>query len=172
MASASRSIGGHKRPVRQSHKPTGAQRDSKRVWGPHCYDTSLFRESTMTRNRLLLAVLSVVILSIGHFTYAQNANVAGCWDLRETVHEQATTQTLTLEQNGTALSGALDDQTVTGEIIGESITLSGTCVTRSGKSKTKYVGTVSADTMKGESSCAGRSFQWTARRSMMPPWNW
>ena len=126
----------------------------------------------MRANRFLLALLCVVILSIGHFTYAQNANVAGSWDFHQTVPEQETTQVLTLDQDGTELSGALDDQTVTGQIIGRSITLSGTCLTQRGKSKTKYVGTVRAGTMEGESICAGKSFRWTATRSMMPPWNW
>lgn len=126
----------------------------------------------MTRNRLPSVVLCGVILSTGHLTYAQNANVAGCWNVRQTDHKPETTETLTLEQNGTGLSGALDDQTVTGEIAGKNISLSGTCMTHSGRSKMKYVGTVSGDAMEGESTCAGKSFKWTATRSMMPPWNW
>jgi hypothetical protein len=64
-----------------------------------------------------------VVLSLAHVTLAQDAQVAGAWDLSAPRRDgNVVTQTLTLQQDGTKLTGTLKgprgDAPVTGTVAG------------------------------------------------------
>lgn len=79
------------------------------------------------------------------------------------------TQTLTLQQDGSKLTGTLKGQRgeapVTGTISGNNISFSVTRSTPNGDMKIDYTGMVSGDTMKGTMAVRGNSVDWTAKRS-------
>jgi hypothetical protein len=79
------------------------------------------------------------------------------------------TQTLTLQQDGTKLSGTLKGQRgeapVAGMVSGNNISFSVTRSTPNGDMKIDYTGTVDGDAMKGTVTVMGNSRDWTAKRS-------
>jgi hypothetical protein len=128
------------------------------------------RGGSMTRNRILMAGFCVVLLSLAHVALAQDAKVAGAWDLSAAGRGgNVMTQTLTLQQDGTKLTGTLKGQRgeapVTGTIGGNNISFSVTRSTPNGDIKIDYTGTVSGDSMKGTFTVMGNSRDWTAKRS-------
>jgi hypothetical protein len=124
----------------------------------------------MKKNRIRMAVLCVSLLSLAHAAMAQDAKVAGAWDLSAAGRDgNVMTQTLTLQQDGTKLTGTLKgqrgDAPVTGTISGNNISFSVTRSTPNGDMKIDYTGTVSGDAMKGTFTVMGNSRDWTAKRS-------
>jgi hypothetical protein len=124
----------------------------------------------MKRNCVLLAALCFVVLSLAHVASAQDAKVAGSWDLSAPGRDgNMVTQTLTLQQDGTKLIGTLKGQRgeapLTGTITGNNISFSVTRTTPNGEIKIDYTGTVSGDAMKGTLAVMGNSIDWTAKRS-------
>jgi hypothetical protein len=124
----------------------------------------------MKRNHLGIAGLVVVLLSLAHVALAQDAKVAGSWDLSSPGRDgNVMTQTLTLQQDGTKLTGTLKGQRgeapVTGTISGTNIAFSVTRSTPNGDMKIDYTGTVNGDAMKGTFTVMGNSRDWSAKRS-------
>lgn len=124
----------------------------------------------MKRNLLLIAVACFLIASMARVASAQDAKVAGSWDLSAPGRDgNMTTQTLTLQQDGTKLTGTLKgqrgDAPVTGTIGGDNITFTVTRTTPNGEIKIDYTGTVSDDSMKGTLTVMGNTNNWTAKRS-------
>jgi hypothetical protein len=124
----------------------------------------------MKRNSVLFAALCFLILSLAHVASAQDAKVAGSWDLSSAGRDgNMMTQTLTLQQDGTKLSGTLKGQRgeapVAGMVSGNNISFSVTRSTPNGDMKIDYTGTVDGDAMKGTVTVMGNSRDWTAKRS-------
>ena len=124
----------------------------------------------MKRNCILVAALCFVVLSLAHVASAQDAKVAGSWDLSAPGRDgNMVTQTLTLQQDGAKLTGTLKGQRgeapLTGTISGNNISFSVTRTTPNGEIKIDYTGTVSGDAMKGTLAVMGNSIDWTAKRS-------
>jgi hypothetical protein len=124
----------------------------------------------MKRNCILVAALCFVILSLAHGASAQDAKVAGSWDLSAPGRDgNVATQTLTLQQDGTKLTGTLKGQRgeapVTGSVSGNNVSFSVTRTTPNGDVKIDYMGTVDGDAMKGTLAVMGNSVNWTAKKS-------
>ena len=124
----------------------------------------------MKRNSVLMAALCFVVLSLAHVASAQDAKIAGSWDLSAPGRDgNVMTQKLTLQQDGNNLTGTLKgqrgDAPVTGTISGNNVTFSVTRTTPNGDMKLEYTGTVSGDDMKGTLAVMGNSVNWTAKRS-------
>ncbi len=124
----------------------------------------------MKRNCILIAALCFVFLSLAQVASAQDAKVAGAWDLSAPGRDGSmTTQTLTIQQDGTKLTGTMKGQRgeapVTGTIGGNNISFSVTRTTPNGDVKIAYTGTVSGDAMKGTLTVMGNNADWTAKRT-------
>jgi hypothetical protein len=124
----------------------------------------------MKRNSILVAAACFLTLALAHSAAAQDAKVAGVWDLSTPGRDgNMMTQTLTLQQDGQKLSGTLKgqrgDAPVTGTITGNNIAFSVTRSTPRGDMKIDYTGTVTGDSMKGTFTVMGNSRDWTAKRS-------
>jgi hypothetical protein len=124
----------------------------------------------MKRNCILVAALCFVVVSLAHVTSAQDAKVAGSWDLSAPGRDgNVVTQTLTLQQDGTKLTGTMKgqrgDAPVTGTISGSNVSFSVTRTTPNGDIKIDYTGAVSGDAMKGTLTVMGNTADWTAKRS-------
>jgi hypothetical protein len=124
----------------------------------------------MKRKSILMAAMCGLILSLACVASAQDAKVAGAWDLSAPGRDgNMMTQTLTLQQDGTKLTGTLKgqrgDAPVAGTITGNNIAFSVTRKTPNGDFKIDYTGTVSGDSMKGTLSVMGNTIDWTAKRS-------
>jgi len=124
----------------------------------------------MKRNSVLLAALCFLLLSMAHVARAQDANVAGAWDLSAPGRDgNVMTQTLTLQQDGTKLTGTIKgargEAPVTGSVTGNNVAFSVTRTTPNGDLKIDYTGTVDGDSMKGTFSVMGNTINWTAKKS-------
>jgi len=124
----------------------------------------------MKKNRVGMIWLCLVLLSLAPAALAQDAKVAGSWDLSSPGRDgNVMTQTLTLQQDGTKLTGTLKGQRgeapVTGTISGNNISFSVTRNTPNGDMKIDYTGTVNGDAMKGTFTVMGNSRDWSAKRS-------
>ena len=124
----------------------------------------------MKRKSILVAAVCFVVLSLAYAASAQDAKVAGSCDLSAPGRAgNVMTQTLTLQQDGTKLTGTLKgargEAPVTGSISGNNITFSVTRTTPNGEMKIDYTGTVSGDAMKGTLTVMGNNADWTAKRS-------
>ena len=124
----------------------------------------------MKRNCILVAAICFVVLSLAHVASAQDAKVAGSWDLSAPGRDgNVATQTLMLQQDGTKLTGTLKGQRgeapVTGTISANNVTFSVTRNGPNGEVKIDYMGTVEGDAMKGRLTAMGNTVNWTAKRS-------
>jgi len=124
----------------------------------------------MKKNCVGMMWLCVMLLSLSSAALAQDAKVAGSWDLSSPGRDgNVMTQTLTLQQDGTKLTGTVKGQRgeapVTGTISGNNISFSVTRSTPNGDMKIDYTGTVSGDAMKGTFTAMGNSREWSAKRS-------
>jgi hypothetical protein len=124
----------------------------------------------MERKCILIAALCFSVLSLAHVASAQDAKVAGSWDLSAPGRDgNVVTQTLTLQQDGTKLSGtvkgARGEAPVTGTVTANNISFSVTRTTPNGEVKIEYTGAVNGDAMKGTLTVMGNTADWTAKRS-------
>ena len=124
----------------------------------------------MKKSYVLIAGLCFLFLALAQVASAQDAKVAGSWDLSAPGRDgNVMTQTLTLQQDGTKLTGTLKGQRgeapVTGTISGNNISFSVTRSTPNGDIKIDYTGTVDGDAMKGSLTVMGNNVNWTAKRS-------
>ena len=127
----------------------------------------------MKRNSILFAALCFLVLSMAHVARAQDANIAGAWDLSAPGRDgNVMTQTLTLQQDGTKLTGTLKgargEAPVTGTVSGSNVAFTVTRTTPNGELKIDYTGTVEGDAMKGTFSVMGNTINWTAKKSAAP----
>lgn len=125
----------------------------------------------MKRNGILVAALCFLVASLAHIAPAQDAKVAGSWDFSAPGRDgNMVTQTLTLQQDGTKLSGTMKgprgEAPLTGTISGNNLSFSITRTTPNGEIKIDYTGTVSGDSIKGTLSVMGNTVDWTAKRSV------
>lgn len=123
----------------------------------------------MKRNFFLLAAVCFLALSFAHVARAQNANVAGAWQLSMPGRDgNMMTETLTLQQDGTKLTGTIKgrrgDEPVTGSINGNDIAFSVAISTPNGNISLDYKGTVDGEAMKGTMQVMGNSVNWTAKK--------
>jgi hypothetical protein len=124
----------------------------------------------MKREYIFIAAVCFLVVSLAQVASAQDAKVAGSWDLSAPGRDgNMVTQTLTLQQDGTKLSGTMKGQRgeapVTGTISANSISFSVTRTTPNGDVKIDYTGTVTGDTMKGTLTVMGNTADWTAKHS-------
>lgn len=124
----------------------------------------------MKKNCIWIAGLCCVLLSLAQVALAQDAKVAGSWDLSAPGRDGSViTQTLTLQQDGAKLTGTLKgqrgDAPVTGTVSGNDISFSVTRSTPNGDIKIDYTGKVDGDAMKGTFTVMGNSRDWSAKRS-------
>lgn len=124
----------------------------------------------MRRNSILAGALCLLVFSVVHVAPAQDATVAGTWELSAPGRNGNTmTQTLTLQQDGTKLTGSMTGRRgsspVTGTVSGNNISFSVTRNTRRGQFQINYTGTVNGDSMKGTFTMRGNSVNWEATRS-------
>ncbi|HKV04235.1 MAG TPA: hypothetical protein VJO53_03890 [Candidatus Acidoferrales bacterium] len=124
----------------------------------------------MKRKVTLFLALGFLVVSLAQVASAQDAKVAGTWDISAPGRDgNVVTQTLTLQQDGTKLTGTIKGQRgeapVTGSITGNNISFSVTRTTPNGDIKIDYTGTVTGDAMKGSLSVMGNTVDWTAKRS-------
>jgi len=124
----------------------------------------------MKRDRISIVALCLFVLSLAHVASAQDAKVAGSWDLSAPGRDgNMATQTLTLQQDGTKLSGTVKgtrgEAPVTGTVTANNISFSVTRTTPNGEIKIDYTGTVAGDAMKGTLTVMGNTADWTAKRS-------
>lgn len=121
------------------------------------------------RNSLLLAAVSFLVLSLACVARAQNANVAGSWQLSMPGRDgNMMTENLTLQQDGAKLTGTIKgrrgDEPVTGTVDGNNIAFSVAISTPNGNMNLDYKGTVDGDSMKGTMQVMGNSINWTAKK--------
>ncbi len=124
----------------------------------------------MRQNGKLAAAIFVLVFSVAGIASAQDANVAGTWQLSAPGRNGNTmTQTLTLQQDGTKLTGSLagrrGSSPVTGTVSGNNVDFTVTRNTRRGQFQMNYTGTASGDTMTGTFSMRGNTVNWEAKRS-------
>lgn len=124
----------------------------------------------MKRNSILIAAACFLVLSLAYVARAQDANVAGAWDLSAPGRDgNVMTQTMTLQQDGQKLTGAIKSQRgdapVTGTIMGNNIAFTVSRKTPNGDFNIDYTGTVDGDSMKGTFTMRGNTVNWTAKKS-------
>jgi hypothetical protein len=124
----------------------------------------------MKRKSILVVAICFIVLSLAQVASAQDAKVAGSWDLSAPGRDgNVSTQTLTLQQDGTKLTGTLKgargEAPVTGNISVNNITFSVTRTGPNGEVKIDYMGTVDGDAMKGTLTVMGRTVNWMAKKS-------
>jgi len=124
----------------------------------------------MRYKSIFAAALCLLIFSVAHIAFAQDANVAGTWELSAPGRNGNTmTQTLTLQQDGAKLTGSMagrrGSSPVTGTVSGNNISFSVTRNTRRGQFQIDYTGIVNGDSMKGTFTMRGNTVNWEAKRS-------
>ncbi|MGH9717910.1 MAG: hypothetical protein ACRD4R_14460 [Candidatus Acidiferrales bacterium] len=124
----------------------------------------------MKKNCILVAALCFLALSLAHVASAQNAKVAGTWELSSPGRNGTVrTSTLTLQQDGAKLSGTMKTQRgsnpLTGTVSGNNVAFSVSITTPNGALKLDYTGTADGDAMKGTLSVMGNTINWTAKRT-------
>jgi hypothetical protein len=123
----------------------------------------------MKKNCILVAALCFLALSLAHVTSAQDAKVAGTWQLSMPGRDgNMMTENLTLQQDGTKLTGTIKgrrgDEPVTGTVSGNNVDFTVAISTPNGNFNLEYKGTADGDAMKGTMSVMGNTVNWTAKR--------
>ena len=129
-----------------------------------------------TRNRLSIGVMlglgvgSALLLAGMAAMAADDANVAGSWQMTFQGRQGPINQTLTIEQDGGKIKGTLKgprgDAPLEGSIKGNDINFSVKRTTPRGDMVLQYKGTVDGDSMKGTFEAGGGNFtgEWTAKK--------
>lgn len=101
---------------------------------------------------------------------ADDANVAGSWQMTFQGRQGPVNQTLTIEQDGGKIKGTLKGQRgeapLEGSIKGNDISFTVKRTTPRGEMVLQYKGTVDGDSMKGTFEAGGGNFNgdWTAKK--------
>jgi hypothetical protein len=124
----------------------------------------------MKSSYIFLVVFCFVLFSRAQAASLQDANVAGTWNLSAAGRDgNIETQTLTLQQDVTKLTGTLKGKrgqaSVTGTVTGINVNFSAKGTALNGESTLNYKGTVIGDSMKGSLTVMGSTVNWTAQRS-------
>jgi hypothetical protein len=122
-----------------------------------------------TRTQFWTAAGLIALLSGLSIAAHEAAKVAGTWELSMEGRQGAFTQTMTLEQNGDKIKGAVKgpraETPFEGTVKGNKISFTVKRDTPRGEVTLEYTGTVDGDSMKGTVSTPGGSRDWTARRA-------
>jgi hypothetical protein len=119
-----------------------------------------------SHSAVLRLVSLVMLLGFAVVAVAADApaNVAGNWSVEVSDGSRKTTQTITLKQDGGALTGTFkgprQSGTIDGTVDGKNIKFHVTA-----RIPLDYTGTVDGDSMKGTMSGRGQQGDWTATRS-------
>ncbi len=118
--------------------------------------------------RLLLGVCAALLVSGLAAMAADDANVAGSWQMTFEGPRGTINQTLSIEQDGAKIKGTLKgprgDAPLEGSIKGNDISFSVKRDTPNGQMVIEYKGAVDGDSMKGTMSGGRFSGDWTAKR--------
>ena len=122
-----------------------------------------------TRSQLWTAAGVIALLSVLSIAADEAVRVAGVWELSMEGRQGAFTQTMTIEQNGDKIKGALKgpraEAPLEGTVKGNKISFTVKRDTPRGEVTLEYTGTVDGDSMKGTLSTPAGSRDWTARRA-------
>lgn len=117
---------------------------------------------------VLFAALAMTLFVSRGAAQEKAADVAGAWDMEQQGRNGPLHQTLTIQQSGAALKGAIkgpnDEIPITGTISGNKISFSLKFKGRGGEEIHEYEGTVTADAMSGTMKVDDRSIEWSAKR--------
>lgn len=98
----------------------------------------------------------------------QPANVAGSWTVSATTQRGTFNQSLTIQQDGSAIKGTISgrrgDTPFSGTVNGNAITFTVSRDTPRGTFTMTYKGMVNGDSMKGTAGNQRFNFDWTAKR--------
>lgn len=127
----------------------------------------------MMRNSYWLSVAlacSLLMVSGGRLTAADTpANVAGSWQISVENPRGTMTQTLTIQQDGGAIKGAIKgprgEAPLEGAVAGNKINFTVKRETPNGTFILEYAGTVDGDSMAGTVHSERFDGKWTAQRS-------
>ena len=122
---------------------------------------------------LLAAIAALMVVLATPFTpaatAADNANVAGLWNLQVETPNGTGTPTVTFKQDGGTLTGTykgrLGESELKGTITGNNIKWSVTLHPQGGEMTVEYTGTVDGDTMKGTVSSAMGEATFTGKKA-------
>jgi hypothetical protein len=126
----------------------------------------------MVGNRLIAAVATLFALAAADVS-AQTVDVAGAWTMEVTTETGTTTPSMTLEQDGTRLTGQYSSETlgeaeITGTVEGSRVTIAFSASLQGQEVPVAYAATVDADgVMTGTIDIAGglATGTFTARRA-------
>ncbi len=123
----------------------------------------------MKKSVRIVALLAVVALSVGiAVRAADNAKVAGTWEMTMEGRNGTVTNTLTIEQTGDKIKGTMKTQRgetpFEGTVKDKEISFTITRQTPNGEMKQEYTGTVEGDTIKGKVKTGQNDRDWTAKK--------
>ena len=128
------------------------------------------------RSFALLAGITALLLVIAApvtATAADNANVAGLWNLALETANGTATPTVTFKQDGGNLTGTykgrLGESELKGTITGNDIKWTVTLHPQGGEMSIEYSGTVDGDTMKGKVSSPMGETTFTGKKATVAP---
>jgi len=121
----------------------------------------------------IAAVLLVVAAPIATAAAADNANVAGTWNLQVETPNGTGTPTVTFKQDGGNLTGTykgrMGESELKGTISGNDIKWTVTVHPQGGEMNIDYKGTVDGDTMKGTVSSPMGEATFTGKKATAAP---
>ena len=123
----------------------------------------------MKKSVRIVALLAVLALSVGvAVRAADNAKVAGTWEMTMEGRQGTVTNTLTIEQDGDKIKGTMKTQRgetpFEGTIKGKEISFTITRQTPNGEVKQEFSGTVDGDSIKGKVKSPRGESDWTAKK--------
>ncbi len=122
----------------------------------------------MKRNAIIFAGLCVFALAFSMVARADDAKVAGTWEMSSQGRQGPVTQTLTVEQDGGKIKGTIKGQRgeapFEGTVKGNAISFTVKRQTPNGEFVQEYTGTVDGDAIKGTVKMGENSRDWSAKR--------
>ena len=121
--------------------------------------------------KLCLGICSALLVSGMSAIAADDANVAGNWEMTFQGRQGAVNQTMTIEQDGSKIKGTIKgqrgDAPLEGSVKGNDVSFSVKRTTPRGEMVLQYKGTVDGDSMKGTFEAGGGNFsgEWTAKKA-------
>ena len=120
----------------------------------------------MFKARHLLAAVAALTISVA--TLAADANVAGTWTLSMETPQGTRESTLTLQQQGAALTGTIKgargENPVTGSVAGNEVKFAYTLSMGGNEIKIDYIGTVDGTSMSGVAKNPRGESKFTAKK--------
>ncbi len=124
---------------------------------------------TKTFKSMLLALsCAIVVFGAARLKAADQASVAGTWEITSEGRNGPQTQTLTIQQDGGTikgtLSGRMGDTPITGTVDGNTIKFQVKRETPNGTFTMDYTATVDGDSMKGKTHTERGDHDFTGKR--------